>query len=76
MLVNTLRWRESFGIEKLMTEEFDPKVFGSLAHIYGKDRHGNPVTYNIYGGDQDLKAVFGDVDRFLRWRVQFMEKVK
>jgi hypothetical protein len=28
----------------------------------------------VYGGNQDLDAVFGDVDRFLRWRVAFMEK--
>ena len=31
-------------------------------------------SYNLYGGNQDLKAVFGDVDRFLRWRVALMEK--
>lgn len=24
------------------------------------------VSYNLYGGNQDLKSVFGDVDRFLR----------
>lgn len=30
--------------------------------------------YNIYGGNQDLDAVFGDVERFLRWRVAFMER--
>ena len=23
-------------------------------------------SYNLYGGNQDLKAVFGDVDRFIR----------
>ena len=28
----------------------------------------------MYGGNQDLKAVFGDVQRFLRWRVALMEK--
>jgi hypothetical protein len=33
-----------------------------------------PHRYNVYGGNQDLEAVFGDVDRFLRWRVAFMEK--
>ncbi|KAF8967734.1 CRAL-TRIO domain-containing protein, partial [Flammula alnicola] len=30
--------------------------------------------YNIYGGNQDLKAVFGDVQRFIRWRVALMER--
>lgn len=24
-------------------------------------------SYNVYGGNQDLKAVFGDVERFLRY---------
>jgi len=28
---------------------------------------GIPSSYNIYGGNQDLKAVFGDIDRFIRW---------
>lgn len=30
--------------------------------------------YNIYGGNKDIKAVFGDVRRFIRWRVQLMEQ--
>lgn len=25
------------------------------------------IRYNIYGGNGDLKAVFSDVQRFLRW---------
>jgi len=31
-------------------------------------------SYNLYGANKDLNAVFGDVRRFLRWRVAFMEK--
>lgn len=26
-----------------------------------------PLRYNIYGGDQDINAVFGDVKRFIRY---------
>lgn len=74
MLVATLRWRDEFGIEALMSEKFDESVFGGLAHITGKDRAGRPVTYNVYGANKDLKTVFGDVQRFIRWRVQFMEQ--
>ncbi|PPQ90753.1 hypothetical protein CVT25_010142 [Psilocybe cyanescens] len=74
MLVNTLRWRESFNIEAALKEDFPEEVFGKLGYIYGKDKGGRPVAYNIYGGNSDLKAVFGDVQRFIRWRVAFMEK--
>ncbi|KAJ7625523.1 CRAL/TRIO domain-containing protein [Roridomyces roridus] len=74
MFVATLRWRSEFNVEAAMKEEFPADVFGQLGHIHGRDKGGRPVVYNIYGGNQDLEAVFGDVDRFLRWRVAFMEK--
>ncbi|KAH9479469.1 Phosphatidylinositol transfer protein SFH5 [Psilocybe cubensis] len=74
MFINTLRWRESFNIEAALKEEFPEEVFGKLGYIYGKDNGGRPVAYNIYGGNSDLKAVFGDIQRFIRWRVAFMEK--
>ncbi|PPR07228.1 hypothetical protein CVT26_012296 [Gymnopilus dilepis] len=74
MLVNTFRWRTSIDIDAVMKEEFPQDIFGNLGHIYGHDKEGRPVVYNIYGGNQDLKAVFGDVQRFIRWRVAFMEK--
>ncbi|KAF9461236.1 CRAL-TRIO domain-containing protein [Collybia nuda] len=74
MLVSTLRWRQSFGVESAMKEEFPENIFGQVGKIYGRDKGGRPVVYNIYGGNEDLKAVFGDVQRFLRWRVALMEK--
>ncbi|KAF7370870.1 CRAL-TRIO domain-containing protein [Mycena sanguinolenta] len=74
MFVATLRWRDEFKVDDLLKEEFPQDVFGQLGHIYGRDKEGRPVVYNVYGGNQDLDAVFGDVDRFLRWRVAFMEK--
>lgn len=33
------------------------------------------MTLNLYGTIKDNQAVFGDLDRFLRWRVGLMEKV-
>ncbi|TFK51865.1 CRAL/TRIO domain-containing protein [Heliocybe sulcata] len=72
MLVSTLRWRQSFKLDEVMKEEFDEKLFGKVGNIYGKDKEGRPVVYNIYGGN--TKEVFSDVQRFIRWRVQFMEK--
>jgi hypothetical protein len=74
MLVDTLKWRKTFDVDGLMNETFDTSLFGPLAQIYGTDKGGRPVTYNIYGGNKDTKAVFSDVQRFVRWRVQFMEQ--
>jgi hypothetical protein len=71
MLVNTLRWRQEFNIDSLKTETFDPAIFGSLAHIYGKDKEGHPITYNVYGGNKDIKAVFGDVQLFVRYVISY-----
>jgi len=74
MLVNTLRWRQEIRVDELMKEEFPQEVFGNLGHIFGKDIGGRPVTYNLYGGNQDLDSVFKDTKRFIRWRVALMEK--
>ncbi|KAF5377763.1 hypothetical protein D9757_008087 [Collybiopsis confluens] len=74
MLISTLRWRDEFNVEAACNETYPQDVFGELGHISGRDKQGRPVVYNVYGGNQDLKAVFGDVQRFLRWRVAFMEK--
>ncbi|KAI0741307.1 CRAL-TRIO domain-containing protein [Daedaleopsis nitida] len=74
MLVATLKWRDELKIDEIMGETFDPEVFGKLGKVFGKDKEGHPVTYNLYGAVTDMKAVFGDVQKFIRWRVQFMEE--
>ncbi|OBZ66750.1 Phosphatidylinositol transfer protein SFH5 [Grifola frondosa] len=74
MLVATLRWRDEWKIDEIMKEQFSEEVFGKLGRICGKDHEGRPVAYNLYGANKDMKAVFGDVKLFLRWRIQFMEK--
>ncbi|KAI8985734.1 CRAL-TRIO domain-containing protein [Trametes punicea] len=74
MLISTLRWRVEFKIDEVMQEQFDSNVFGQLGKVFGKDKEGRPVTYNLYGAVKDMKAVFGDVQKFIRWRVQFMEE--
>jgi len=74
MFVSTLRWRDTFKADELLNEKFPEDVFGKLGYVFGKDKEGRPVTYNVYGGNTDLHAVFGDVPRFLRWRVSLMEK--
>ncbi|KAG1764807.1 CRAL-TRIO domain-containing protein [Suillus occidentalis] len=74
MLISTLRWRKSFKIDEAMKEQFPEDVFGKLGRTYGKDKDGHPIAYNLYGANKDLDAVFGDIQRFLRWRVAFMEE--
>ncbi|KAJ2658209.1 Non-classical phosphatidylinositol transfer protein (PITP) [Coemansia sp. RSA 1200] len=73
MLTSTLKWRAEFGVDALLDETFPPEIFGVVGYIHGTDKEGRPVTYNFYGG-LDNKAVFGDLDRFLRWRVQLHER--
>ena len=41
-------------------------MFGKLGKVFGKDKDGRPVTYNLYGAVKDMKAVFGDVQKFIR----------
>ncbi|KAG8749040.1 Non-classical phosphatidylinositol transfer protein (PITP) [Ceratobasidium sp. 428] len=74
MLISTLKWRAEFRAADTVNEQFDQKIFGKLGYVHGKDKERRPITYNVYGGDQDLKEVFGDLDRFLRWRVGLMER--
>ncbi|KAI0083848.1 CRAL-TRIO domain-containing protein [Irpex rosettiformis] len=74
MLVATLKWRQEFKTDELLSEEFPEDVFGGVGKVFGHDKEGRPVTYNVYGGGLDMKPVFSDVKRFLRWRVQLMEK--
>jgi len=74
MMISTLKWRDEFKTDELATEEFPQDLFGSVGHVFGRDKDRRPVTYNIYGGNQDIAAVFADVPRFIRWRVQLMER--
>ncbi|CAG8531422.1 2487_t:CDS:2 [Ambispora leptoticha] len=74
MLVKTIKWRLEFGADGILEEKFDETIFsGRIGFIHGHDTKNRPVTYNLYGG-LDNQKVFGDVDRFLRWRIQLMER--
>ncbi|KAF9454230.1 CRAL/TRIO domain-containing protein [Macrolepiota fuliginosa MF-IS2] len=75
MFQGTLRWRKSFDMEGALQEKFPEGLFDKMGHVYGKDKEGRPIMYNIYGGDNDLKAVFSDVHMFLRWRVALHERL-
>ncbi|KAI0251725.1 CRAL-TRIO domain-containing protein [Lactifluus subvellereus] len=73
MMIATLRWRDEFKIDEAMKETY-PDVLNSFGHLYGRDKQGRPLMYNIYGGKNDLTAAFSDVQRFIRWRVALMEE--
>ncbi|KAL1922185.1 uncharacterized protein VTP21DRAFT_9724 [Calcarisporiella thermophila] len=71
-LRQTLIWRRNFRADEILNEEF-PDYFNGVGFLHGKDKDGRPVTYNRYG-NMDEKKVFGNLDTFLRWRVQLMER--
>eukprot|EP00252_Welwitschia_mirabilis_P013973 TRINITY_DN3097_c0_g1_i15.p1 TRINITY_DN3097_c0_g1~~TRINITY_DN3097_c0_g1_i15.p1 ORF type:complete len:733 (-),score=142.29 TRINITY_DN3097_c0_g1_i15:654-2852(-) len=81
MLRETIRWRKRFGVDGILDEDVGMEEdLRGVAFMHGFDREGHPVCYNVYGmfQDKDLyQRVFGDEakhDKFLRWRVQLLEK--
>ncbi|KAI9289440.1 CRAL-TRIO domain-containing protein [Umbelopsis sp. AD052] len=74
MLTDCLIWRSKFKADHVLQESFDQSVLGRVGFLHKTDKEGRAVTYNLYGGDINLEAVFGDVENFVRWRVQLMEK--
>lgn len=73
-LTATLCWRDEVKIDEIMAEQFPEKIFGGAGRNFGHDKEGRPVSYNLYGGEVDVKQLFSDVRQFIRWRIQFMEK--
>ncbi|KMT20172.1 hypothetical protein BVRB_1g001820 [Beta vulgaris subsp. vulgaris] len=79
MLKNTLKWRDEFGIDKLVDEDLGDDL-EKVVFMHGHDRDGHPVCYNVYGEFQN-KELYGKTfsteekrEKFLRWRIQFLEK--
>ncbi|KAF7818425.1 patellin-4-like [Senna tora] len=80
MLQKTLIWRRDNNInDGILDEEFDSEL-GESMYLNGRDREGRPVCYSVYGifkNKELCKRTFGTEerrDKFLRWRIQFMEK--
>jgi len=79
MLQNTLQWRKSFNIDALLDEDLGDDL-DKVVFMHGFSREGHPVCYNVYGEFQNkelYEKTFGSEEkreRFLRWRVQFLEK--
>nr|GMD74117.1 patellin-3 [Ipomoea batatas]GME14062.1 patellin-3 [Ipomoea batatas]GME14316.1 patellin-3 [Ipomoea batatas] len=79
MLNNTLRWRKEFNIDELVDEDLGDHL-EKVVFMHGHDKEGHPVCYNVYGEFQNKELynkTFADEEkrsRFLRWRIQFLEK--
>ncbi|XP_068661950.1 patellin-3-like [Aristolochia californica] len=79
MIKNTVRWRKEFGIDSLLEEDLGNDL-ASVVFMHGYDKEGHPVCYNVYGEFQSKELydkTFSDAEKrqkFLRWRIQFLEK--
>ncbi|GAA6000358.1 Sfh5p [Rhodotorula paludigena] len=80
-LGKTLDWRREFGLDRKDPERekaVRDLKFDGLGYVtrLGTENEGEIVcTWNIYGAaNSNLKGVFGDLDAFLKWRVDLMER--
>lgn len=80
MIKNAVIWRKQFGIESLLEEDLGLPELEKVVFYHGRDKEGHPVCYNVYGEFQDQELygkAFGDEEKrekFLRWRILFLEK--
>ncbi|CAL9062661.1 patellin-3 [Musa acuminata AAA Group] len=80
MLKNAVIWRKQFGIEALLQEDLGLPELEKAVFMHAVDREGHPVCYNVYGEFQNKELydkAFGDEEkrqRFLKWRIQYLEK--
>ncbi|XP_010912526.1 patellin-3 [Elaeis guineensis] len=80
MLKNAVIWRKEFGIEALLEEDLGIPEMEKVVFMHGADKEGHPVCYNVYGEFQNKELyamAFADEEkrqRFLRWRIQYLEK--
>ncbi|PKA47962.1 Patellin-3 [Apostasia shenzhenica] len=80
MIKNAVIWRKMFGIESLLEEDLAMPELEKVVFYRGHDKEGHPVCYNVYGEFQDQELyskAFGDEkkrEKFLRWRIQLLEK--
>ncbi|KAJ4964767.1 hypothetical protein NE237_016616 [Protea cynaroides] len=79
MIKYTVAWRKEFGIETLLEEDLGNDLEKAV-FMHGFDKEGHPVCYNVYGEFQNkelYQKAFADEEKrqkFLRWRIQFLEK--
>ncbi|KAG1363593.1 patellin-3 [Cocos nucifera] len=80
MIKNAVIWRKQFGIDALLEEDLGLPEMDKVVFMHGFDKEGHPVCYNVYGEFQNKELyakAFGDEEkrrRFLKWRIQYLEK--
>ncbi|CAN4081428.1 unnamed protein product [Withania somnifera] len=80
MLKSVVAWRKEFKIDELLEEDLSGLGLEKVVYNHGADKEGHPVCYNAFGAFQDnqlYQNTFADkekMNKFLRWRIQFMEK--
>ncbi|ODV94057.1 hypothetical protein PACTADRAFT_4014 [Pachysolen tannophilus NRRL Y-2460] len=76
-LSKTLKWRKEFNpLSAGFSEDHDEK-FDIISYITWYEKNSSNekvVTFNVYGNVTNPKDIFGDLDKFLRWRIGIMEK--
>lgn len=79
-LWKTLAWRKEFKADEILEENLGPE-FQKVAYLNTIDKEGRPVFYHVYGDLKDkpmeyIEKIISEenCDKFLRWRVQQMEK--
>ncbi|CAI2169419.1 18740_t:CDS:2 [Funneliformis geosporum] len=73
MMKKCIEWRIGFNADELLTETFPSSIFAKIGFIHKHDKEFRPVTYNLYGRINN-QEIFGNMDQFIRWRMQLMEK--
>ncbi|KAF3927304.1 Patellin-6 [Orbilia brochopaga] len=68
-----LHWRSEFKPLDQLADEHDREAFEGLGYVQILAANGEVLTWNIYGAVKDYKKTFGDLDKFLKWRVALME---
>ncbi|KAG1328064.1 Patellin-1 [Cocos nucifera] len=80
MIKNAVIWRKQFGIDALLEEDLGLPELEKVVFMHGYDKEGHPVCYNVYGeflNKELYDKAFGDEEkrqRFLKWRIQYLEK--
>ncbi|KAL5677151.1 hypothetical protein ACJX0J_013282, partial [Zea mays] len=68
MLKSVVLWRKRFGIDELLGVDLGLPELEKVVFYRGADREGHPVCYNKAFGNE------GKRERFLRWRIQLLER--
>jgi len=76
-LKDTLTWRKEFfspgGESSKGWSDSKFEGIGYTTVITHKNGDRKVVSWNIYGAAKDIKGTFGNLDEFIRWRVNLME---